>query len=153
MCSSTLSQSIPKALRSSQLEVSWKPGMTRCSRVRVCTMESINSSRVRSLATEGDRRTRRTDELPLELLWSMLLLLFKWWAWLWWAWWAPRPLLTAPFWWWPLSPRPPESSRKLSRIIDRTGARVSRYLNSSILDGDRLMLRRYGGRLLWKYTH
>ena len=42
------------AFLSSQLVVLWKPGITRCSRVRVWTIESISSSRVRSLFTDGD---------------------------------------------------------------------------------------------------
>ena len=116
----TLSQSIPMALRSSQSLALWNPGITRCSRVRVCTIESISSSRVLSLATDGDLLPMRR---LLGLLWVS----------------GPCPLC-------PLRPRPPDgSSRKLSRISVRTGAKVSRYLKSSTLEGERLMLRLYGG--------
>lgn len=129
---------MPSALRSSQLEVSWNPGITRCSRVLVCTIESINSSRVRSLATEGDLRTKRTAAAAAAACWPA------------WSLWLLSWLCEVAWWWcmWPLRPRPPESSRKLSRMRERTGATVSRYLNSSILDGERLMLLRYGGRVL-----
>lgn len=119
-----MSQSILIAFRSSQSEALWNPGMTLCSRVLVWTMESIRSSLVLSLATDGDLRTIR------------------------WLWWSPWPPPTE----WPLRPRAPDgSSRKLSRIMLRTGATFSLYLNSSILDGERLMLLLYGGRDLNNY--
>lgn len=49
----TLSQSMLMAFLSSQLEAVRNPGMTLCSLVRVCTIESISSSLVLSLATDG----------------------------------------------------------------------------------------------------
>ena len=55
----TLSQSMFMAFLSSQLVVLWNPGMTRCSRVRVWMIESISSSRVRSLFTDGDLIVRK----------------------------------------------------------------------------------------------
>ena len=147
----TLSQSIPSAFRSSQSEASWNPGITLCSRVRVCTIESINSSRVLSLATEGDLRTSLVEfELGAWLLcagatpatWPAPC---EWWDSGRGGSWCPTPPLLWPLRAWPFKPRPPlamSCSLKLSLIMERTGAMVSRYLNSSILDGERLMLRR-----------
>lgn len=80
-------------------------------------MESINSSRVRSLLTDGDLLTRdptSVSDVPVMFL-------------------ACDDVDEK------------QSSLKLSRISVRTGAKASRYLHPSTLDGERLTLRRKTG--------